>query len=396
MECKSIKSAAIKGKRVLLRVDFNVPMSAGEVTDDTRIRAALPTIKHLRGQGARLILVSHLGRPKGTVKDELRLDPVARQLEKLLGAPVAKVDTAIGEEAQQAVSALKDGDVLLLENIRFYPGEEKNEPAFARELAQLADIFVNDAFGTAHRAHASTVGVADYLPAYAGLLMEREIQMLGQVLTAPRRPFVAIIGGAKVSDKIGVIRNLLAKVDTLLIGGGMANTFLAAKGFDLGESKVEEDKLDLARELLAEAEDLGVQLLLPADVVVADAFSADAGQQIVKAELGVPKGWMALDIGPLARQQFAEAISKAATVVWNGPMGVFEFDAFATGTAAIAEAIADSKAFSVVGGGDSAAALEKLGKADAIDHISTGGGASLEFLEGKTLPGIAILLKEEA
>ncbi|NLY31439.1 MAG: phosphoglycerate kinase [Firmicutes bacterium] len=396
MECKSIKSAAIKGKRVLLRVDFNVPMSAGEVTDDTRIRAALPTIKHLRGQGARLILVSHLGRPKGTVKDELRLDPVARQLEKLLGAPVAKVDTAIGEEAQQAVSALKDGDVLLLENIRFYPGEEKNEPAFARELAQLADIFVNDAFGTAHRALASTVGVADYLPAYAGLLMEREIQMLGQVLTAPRRPFVAIIGGAKVSDKIGVIRNLLAKVDTLLIGGGMANTFLAAKGFDLGESKVEEDKLDLARELLAEAEDLGVQLLLPADVVVADAFSADAGQQIVKAELGVPKGWMALDIGPLARQQFAEAISKAATVVWNGPMGVFEFDAFATGTAAIAEAIADSKAFSVVGGGDSAAALEKLGKADAIDHISTGGGASLEFLEGKTLPGIAILLKEEA
>lgn len=396
MECKSIKSAAIKGKRVLLRVDFNVPMSAGEVTDDTRIRAALPTIKHLRGQGARLILVSHLGRPKGTVKDELRLDPVARQLEKLLGAPVAKVDTAIGEEAQQAVSALKDGDVLLLENIRFYPGEEKNEPAFARELAQLADIFVNDAFGTAHRAHASTAGVADYLPAYAGLLMEREIQMLGQVLTAPRRPFVAIIGGAKVSDKIGVIRNLLAKVDTLLIGGGMANTFLAAKGFDMGESKVEEDKLDLARELLAEAEDLGVQLLLPADVVVADAFSADAGQQIVKAELGVPKGWMALDIGPLARQQFAEAISKAATVVWNGPMGVFEFDAFATGTAAIAEAIADSKAFSVVGGGDSAAALEKLGKADAIDHISTGGGASLEFLEGKTLPGIAILLKEEA
>ena len=285
MECKSIKSAAIKGKRVLLRVDFNVPMSAGEVTDDTRIRAALPTIKHLRGQGARLILVSHLGRPKGTVKDELRLDPVARQLEKLLGAPVAKVDTAIGEEAQQAVSALKDGDVLLLENIRFYPGEEKNEPAFARELAQLADIFVNDAFGTAHRAHAINVGVADYLPAYAGLLMEREIQMLGQVLTAPRRPFVAIIGGAKVSDKIGVIRNLLAKVDTLLIGGGMANTFLAAKGFDLGESKVEEDKLDLARELLAEAEDLGVQLLLPADVVVADAFSADAGQQIVKAEL---------------------------------------------------------------------------------------------------------------
>lgn len=396
MECKSIKSAGFKGKRVLLRVDFNVPMKDGEVTDDTRVRAALPTIEYLRGQGARLVLVSHLGRPKGAVKDELRLDPVARQLEKLLGAPVAKVDTAIGQEAQDAVSALKDGDVLLLENIRFYPGEEKNEPAFAQELAQLADVFVNDAFGTAHRAHASTVGVADFLPAYAGLLMEREIKMLGQVLTAPRRPFVAIIGGAKVSDKIGVIRNLLAKVDTLLIGGGMANTFLAAKGFDLGESKVEEDKLDLARELLTEAQEQGVQLLLPADVVVADSFTPDAGQQIVKAELGVPKGWMALDIGPLARQHFAEVISKAATIVWNGPMGVFEFDAFATGTAAIAEAIADSKAFSVVGGGDSAAALEKLGKANAIDHISTGGGASLEFLEGKTLPGIAILLKEEA
>lgn len=396
MECKSIKSADFKGKKVLLRVDFNVPMRDGKVTDNTRIKAALPTIKYLRGQGARLILVSHLGRPKGAVKEELRLDPVARQLEKLLGTPVAKVDSSIGREAQEAVLALKDGDVLLLENIRFYPGEEKNESAFAQELAQLADVFVNDAFGTAHRAHASTVGVADYLPAYAGLLMEREIKMLGKVLTAPRHPFVAIIGGAKVSDKIGVIRNLLTKVDTLLIGGGMANTFLAAKGLDLGESKVEGDKLDLARELLTEAQEQGVQLLLPTDVVVADAFTPDAGQQIVKADLGVSKGWMALDIGPLARQQFAEAISNAATVVWNGPMGVFEFDAFALGTAAVAEALADSKAFSVVGGGDSAAAVEKLGKADAIDHISTGGGASLEFLEGKTLPGIAILLKEKA
>lgn len=396
MECKSIKSAEFKGKQVLLRVDFNVPMSAGEITDDTRIRAALPTIDFLRRQGARLVLVSHLGRPKGAVKEELRLDPVARQLEKLLGVPVAKIDSAIGKEAQAAAEALKDGDVLLLENIRFYPGEEKNDPEFAAELAKVADVFVNDAFGTAHRAHASTVGVAAYLPAYGGLLMEREIKMLGKVLTAARRPFVAIIGGAKVSDKIGVIRNLLAKVDTLLIGGGMANTFLAAKGYDLGESKVEEDKLDLARELMAEAEERGVKLLLPADVVAADAFAADAGQQIIKAELGLPKGWMALDIGPLARQQFAEAIGAAATVVWNGPMGVFEFDAFALGTDAIAAALAASKAFSVVGGGDSAAALEKLGKADAIDHISTGGGASLEFLEGKSLPGIAILLKEEA
>jgi len=396
MECKSIKSAEFRGKRVLLRVDFNVPMSAGEITDDTRIRAALPTIDFLRRQGARLVLVSHLGRPKGTVKEELRLDPVARRLEKLLAVPVAKVDSSIGKEAQAAVAALNDGDVLLLENIRFYPGEEKNDPEFAEKLAKLADVFVNDAFGTAHRAHASTVGVADYLPAYGGLLMEREIKMLGKVLSVARRPFVAIIGGAKVSDKIGVIRNLLAKVDTLLIGGGMANTFLAAKGCDLGESKVEEDKLELARELMAEAKERGVKLLLPADVVAADAFAADAGQQIVKPELGVPKGWMALDIGPLARQQFSEVIGSAATVVWNGPMGVFEFDAFALGTAAIAEALAASKAFSVVGGGDSAAALEKLGKADAIDHISTGGGASLEFLEGKSLPGIAILLKEEA
>ncbi|MDD4658838.1 MAG: phosphoglycerate kinase, partial [Eubacteriales bacterium] len=390
------KSADFRGKRVLLRVDFNVPMSLGEITDDTRIRAALPTIDFLRRQGARLVLASHLGRPKGAVKEELRLDPVARRLEKLLGVTVAKVDSSIGQEAQAAAAALKDGDVLLLENIRFYPGEEKNDPEFAQELAKLADVFVNDAFSTAYRAHASTVGVAAYLPAYGGLLMEREIKMLGKVLTAARRPFVAIIGGAKVSDKIGVIRNLLAKVDTLLIGGGMANTFLAAKGCDLGESKVEEDKLELARELMAEAEERGVKLLLPADVVAADAFAADAGQQIVKAELGVPKGWMALDIGPLARQQFAEAIGTAATVVWNGPMGVFEFDAFALGTDAIAEALAASKAFSVVGGGDSAAALEKLGKADAIDHISTGGGASLEFLEGKSLPGIAILLKEEA
>lgn len=393
MGCKSIKTADFKGKRVLLRVDFNVPMKDGMVTDDTRIRAALPTINALRCQGARVVLVSHLGRPKGAVKEELRLDAVAKRLEKLAGVPVAKVHVAIGPEAQRAVEKLENGDLLLLENIRFYPGEEKNDPEFAQELASLAEVFVNDAFGTAHRAHASTVGVATYLPAYAGLLMEREISMLSKVLAAPVRPFIAIIGGAKVSDKIGVIRNLMAKVDTLLIGGGMANTFLAAKGYDMGGSKVEEDKLDLARELLSEAEKLGVQLILPLDVVVADNFAPDANQAVVKPESGVPKGWLALDIGPLAQAQFAEIIKKAGTVVWNGPMGVFEFAPFSLGTEAVAKALAAGKAFSVVGGGDSAAALEKLGMAAAVDHISTGGGASLEFLEGITLPGIEVLLE---
>ncbi|NLO87492.1 MAG: phosphoglycerate kinase [Firmicutes bacterium] len=394
MECKTIRDVDLRGKRVLVRVDFNVPMDGDRITDDTRIRAALPTINFLRERGARVILVSHLGRPKGAVKEELRLDPVAGRLGEYLGIPVHKTAESVGPEARQAVDALQVGEVLLLENIRFYPGEEKNDPDFAAQLAELADIFVNDAFGTAHRAHASTVGVADYLPAYAGLLMEKEIAMLGKFLTAPQRPFVAIIGGAKVSDKIGVLRNLLQKVDTLIIGGGMANTFLAAQGYNMGASKVEEDKFDLAREVLAQAGERGVSLLLPADVVAADAFAPDAARQIVTPQVGVPEGWMALDIGPLARQEFARAIAGAATVVWNGPMGVFEFDAFALGTEAVARALAESKAFSVVGGGDSAAALEKLGKTEAVDHISTGGGASLEFLEGKELPGITILLKE--
>lgn len=394
MECKTIRDIDLKGKKVLVRVDFNVPMADGEISDDTRIREALPTIRHLRDQGARIILVSHLGRPKGQVKEELRLDPVAVRLGELLGTEVLKVATSIGEEARQAANSLRDGQVLLLENIRFYPGEEKNDPEFAAELAQLAEIFVGDAFGAAHRAHASTVGVAEHLPAYAGLLMEKEVRMLSRVLAEPQRPFVAIIGGAKVSDKIGVIRNLLKKVDTLIIGGGMANTFLAAQGYAMGASKVEQDKIDLARELLAQAEEANVSLLLPADLVVADAFAPDAASQILQPQQGVPQGWMALDIGPLAREQFAQAIRQAATVVWNGPMGVFEFDAFARGTEAVATALAESNSFSVVGGGDSAAALVKLGKAQAVDHISTGGGASLEFLEGKELPGIKILLKE--
>jgi len=387
----TIKDADVKGKRVLVRVDFNVPMQEGKISNDTRIKAALPTIQELAQRGARLVLVSHLGRPKGSVKDELRLDAVAQRLGQLLETQVKKIGESVGPKAQAAADDLEDGQILLLENIRFYPGEEKNDPQFAAQLAQLADIFVSDAFGTAHRAHASTVGVAQHLPAYAGLLMEREIEMLGKVLSQPQSPFVAIIGGAKVSDKIGVISNLLDKVDTLIIGGGMANTFLAAQGHAMAASKVEEDKLDLARDLLNRAQEKKVNLLLPADVVVANTFSAEASQQIIKPELGLPEGWMALDIGPLARDQFAAVIHQAATVVWNGPMGVFEFDAFALGTEAVATALADSKSFSVVGGGDSAAALEKLGKTQAVDHISTGGGASLEFLEGKELPGISIL-----
>lgn len=394
MQCKSIKDLELRGKKVLVRVDFNVPMEAGVISDDTRIQAALPTIRRLRGQGARVILVSHLGRPKGQVVEELRLDRVAQHLGKLLHTDVLKIATSVGDEARQAAQALEDGQVLLLENIRFYVGEEKNDPEFAAELAELADVFVNDAFGAAHRAHASTVGVAQHLPAYAGLLMEKEVSMLNRALTQPKRPFVAIIGGAKVSDKIGVIRNLLDKVDTLIVGGGMANTFLAAQGFAMGASLVERDKLDLARELLAQAEEGKVSLLLPADLVIADAFAADASCQIVQPVQGVLPDWMALDIGPLAREQFDQIIRAAATVVWNGPMGVFEFDAFARGTDAVATALAESNSFSVVGGGDSVAALEKLGKAEAVDHISTGGGASLEFLEGKELPGIKILLKE--
>lgn len=395
MKCKAIANLDVRGKRVLVRVDFNVPMSEGQVSDDTRIRAALSTISYLADRGARVILTSHLGRPDGQVKEKLRLNPVAQRLSDLLGREVVKADTAVGPEARAAVEALRDGDILLLENIRFYPGEEANDPEFSKELASLAEIYVNDAFGTAHRAHASTAGVADYLPAYAGMLMEKEISMMGKVLTSPEMPFVAIIGGAKVSDKIAVIRNLLAKVNTLIIGGGMANTFLAAQGMEMGDSKVETDKLELARELMELAKEKGVELLLPEDLVVADRFAADAAHQIIPVTASVPGGWMALDIGPLSRERFSAAIAKAATVVWNGPMGVFEFDAFAGGTDAVAAALADSPAFSVVGGGDSAAALEKLGRAEAVSHISTGGGASLEFLEGKTLPGISILLEEQ-
>ncbi|MGB9662069.1 MAG: phosphoglycerate kinase [Moorellaceae bacterium] len=386
----TLKDLDCAQKRVLVRVDFNVPLENGRVADDTRIRAALPTIKYLIDRRAKVILVSHLGRPKGKVNESLRLDPVARRLEELLGQPVKKVNDCVGPEVEEAVAQLQPGEVLLLENIRFYPEEEKNDPEFAKKLAALADVYVNDAFGAAHRAHASTEGVAHYLPSAAGLLMQKEIEVMGRALAHPDRPFVAIIGGAKVSDKIGVIRNLLSKVDTLIIGGGMANTFLKARGYNMGKSLVEEDKVSLAAELMAEAEKKGIYLLLPRDLVVAQELSPEAPHRVVAVD-AVPEGWMAVDIGPETRRDFAEALATARTVVWNGPMGVFEMEPFAAGTEAVARAVAGVKGTTIVGGGDSVAAVEKMGLADKITHISTGGGASLEFLEGRQLPGVVAL-----
>ncbi len=390
MQKETIRDLNVQGKRVFVRVDFNVPLDEGRITDDHRIRAALPTIRALREQGARVILASHLGRPKGRVDDALRLDPVAVHLGKLLGSPVQKVRDCIGPEVEKAVAAMRDGDVLLLENLRFHPGEEANDKGFAKALASLADIYVNDAFGTAHRAHASTVGIAKYLPAVAGLLMEKELTYLSQALEYPARPFVAILGGKKVSDKIGVIQNLLTKANALLIGGGMSYTFLRATGYEVGSSLCEDDRLALAQSLLNEASIRQVNFRLPDDVVVADRFAEDARHRVVPAE-DIPPGWMGLDIGPQAARAFAQVIGEARTVLWNGPMGVFEFPAFAAGTAAIARAMADSRAVTIVGGGDTAAAVEQMGLADRITHVSTGGGATLEFMEGKELPGVAVL-----
>jgi phosphoglycerate kinase len=384
---KTVRDVPVKGKRVLVRVDFNVPLEEGQVADDTRIRAALPTIRYLLEEGAAVILMSHLGRPKGQVREELRMDPVGRRLSDLLGRDVTKLDDCIGPEVESAAAGLEPGQVLLLENLRFHPEEEANDADFAGKLASLADLYVNDAFGTAHRAHSSTAGVAEYLPAVAGFLMERELEMLGQALTDPARPFVAILGGAKVSGKIGVIRSLLSKVDLLLLGGGMANTFLKALGYEVGESLVEDDSLNVASEILRDA---GDRLLLPVDVVVADAFSEDANTQTVGVE-EVPPGWRILDVGPRTVALFEERLSSAATVVWNGPMGVFEFPRFAAGTIALASSLARIEAVTIVGGGDSAAALQQAGLADKMTHVSTGGGACLEFLEGKTLPGVAAL-----
>jgi phosphoglycerate kinase len=389
MNKKTIRDIEVKGKRVLVRVDFNVPLSEGTVTDDTRIRAALPSIQYLLDRQATLILCSHLGRPKGKAVDDLRMDPVARRLSELLDRPVIKLDECVGPEVEAAVLAAKPGDVILLENTRFHPEETQNDPAFAAKLAALAALYVNDAFGTAHRAHASTEGVAQYLPAVAGFLMEKELEFLGSALASPERPFVAILGGAKISDKIGVIENLLGQVDALLIGGGMANTFLKADGYDVAESLVEDGSLDTARGLLARA---GTKLVLPVDVTVADRFDADAFSQVVTAS-GVPPRWRILDIGPRTLELFQERLAGARTVVWNGPMGVFEFPKFAMGTEAVARMLAAlPDATTIIGGGDSAAAVERSGLADEMSHISTGGGASLEFLEGKTLPGVAALL----
>jgi phosphoglycerate kinase len=387
MDKKTVRDVDVRDKRVLVRVDFNVPLAEGKVTDDTRIRAALPTIRYLINHGARVILMSHLGRPKGQVKEELLMAPVAARLSELLSQPVLTADDCIGPQVQALVKELESGRVLLLENTRFHPEERENDPEFARALASLAEVFVNDAFGAVHRAHASTEGVTHYLPAVAGFLLEKEIGFLGKALESPERPFVAILGGAKISDKIGVIENLLDKVDVLLIGGGMANTFFKAQGYDVGESLVEDGSLDTAREMLAKS---GGKLVLPVDVVVADAFAADAQSKIVGVD-AVPAGWRILDVGPETVALFQDKLAGAKTVVWNGPMGVFEFPKFATGTVEIAKSLAKLDAMTIIGGGDSVAAVYQAGLADKMTHISTGGGASLEFLEGKTLPGVAAL-----
>ena len=391
----NLSANEVSGKRALVRVDFNVPLDdAGNITDDTRIRAALPTIQDLTQKGAKVILASHFGRPKGVVNEKMRLTPVAKRLSELLGKDVTKCDDCIGDEVATKVEQLQNGQVLLLENVRFHAEEEKNAPEFAQQLAANADFYVNDAFGTAHRAHASTEGVTHYLsPSVAGYLIEKELQYLQSAIENPQRPLAAIIGGSKVSSKIGVIETLLEKCDKLIIGGGMIFTFYKARGLSVGKSLVEEDKLELAKSLEAKAKEKGVQLLLPTDVVVADNFAPDANSQTVSID-SIPDGWMGLDIGPDSVKAFQEALADCKSVIWNGPMGVFEFDKFAVGTEAIARTLADigkNGATTIIGGGDSVAAVEKVGLADQMSHISTGGGASLELLEGKTLPGIAAL-----
>ena len=391
---KSIEDINVCGKRVLCRCDFNVPTKNGKITSDKRIVAAMPTIKYLVDHNAKVILCSHMGKPKGEVKPELSLQVVADRISELLGKPVVMAKDVVGEDAKTKAAALKDGDVMLLENTRFEKGETKNDPELSKALASMADLFVNDAFGTAHRAHSSTAGVADYLPAVCGYLVQKEVSIMGKALADPERPFVAILGGAKVSDKLNVINNLLEKVDTLIIGGGMAFTFLAAKGYDIGSSLVDSEKIDYCKEMMAKAESKGVKLLLPVDAVVADSFpnpiDAEIAVETVAAD-AIPADKMGLDIGEKSQALFADAVKSAKTVVWNGPMGVFENPTLAKGTIAVAQALADSSAVTIVGGGDSAAACEQLGFADKITHISTGGGASLEFLEGLELPGIACL-----
>jgi len=390
---KTVKDVDVRGKKVLLRCDFNVPQDkeTGEITSDKRIVAALPTIRYLLENGAAVIACSHLGKPKGEWKEKLTLAPVAKRLGELLGREVVFAKDVIGEDAKAKAAALKGGEIMLLENLRFHIEEEKNDPAFAKQLASLAELYVSDAFGTVHRAHASTAGVAAYLPAVSGLLVAKELEVMGKALDDPKRPFVAVLGGAKVSDKINVINNLLEKADTVIIGGGMAYTFSKAQGGEIGTSLLEADKLDYALEMLRKAKERGVKLLLPVDTVCAKEFKADA--EPVTCDAGkIPADMMGLDIGPKTVALFCDAVKGAGTIVWNGPMGVFEFPAFAVGTKAMAKALAESGAVTIIGGGDSAAAVEQLGFADRITHISTGGGASLEFLEGKELPGVACLL----
>ena len=384
---KSITDIDVRGKRVLVRVDYNVPIKEGKVDDDTRIRAAMPTLEYLLQHGASVILCSHLGRPKGGPDPKYSLQPVARHLSTLMGKPVAFAEDCIGPVAERAAQALQTGEVLLLENTRFHPEEEKNDMEMARQMAGLADIFVNDAFGSAHRAHASTEGVAQFIPAVAGFLLEKEIRYLGQAIENPKRPFIAILGGAKISDKIGVIRNLLQKTEQILIGGGMANTFFKAQGYPVGDSLVEDEALDIARELIQKSSS---HLRLPVDVVVGDRFDAEAERKVMP--MGpIPDGWRVLDIGPQSVATFQKVLSAAGTIVWNGPMGVFEFPRFAEGTFGVARAVAASDAISIIGGGESVSAIQKSGLADKITHISTGGGASLEMLEGLVLPGLAAL-----
>lgn len=393
MDKKTVKDVDVKGKKVLVRCDFNVPQDeTGKITDDNRIIGALPTIEYLLENGAKVVLCSHLGRPKNGFEPKFSLKPVCDRLNELLGNKVTLASDVIGEDAKAKVAALKEGNAVLLENVRYHKEEEKNDPEFAKALAQFADVYVNDAFGTAHRAHASTAGVADYCKVnVAGFLIEKEIEIMGGALSDPKRPFIAILGGAKVSDKIGVITNLLDKVDSLLIGGAMAYTFSAASGGKTGCSRVEKDKIELAKELMEKAKQKKVSMYLPVDNVITQEFKADAASKVCKAG-EIPDEWEGLDIGPETAKLFADVIAKAKTVIWNGPMGVFEFEKFAVGTKAVAQALADNKdAITIIGGGDSAAAIEQLGYADKVTHISTGGGASLEYLEGKVLPGIACL-----
>jgi len=393
MNKKTLEDIIVSGKKVLVRVDFNVPMKEGVITDETRIMAALPTIKYLVGQNAKVILCSHLGRPKGEFKPEFSLAPVAKRLGEILGCEVKMAKDVIGEDAQRLCAEIKEGEIVVLENVRFHKEEtskdKEENAAFSAKLAALAELYVNDAFGTAHRAHASTTGVAAYLPAVAGYLIGKELDFMGTALSDPARPFVAILGGAKVSDKIGVINNLLEKVDTLIIGGAMAYTFVKAQGLEIGASRLDEENIGYAAEMIEKAAAKGVKLLLPVDHVIADAFDNDANSQVVEGN--IPEGWMGLDIGPKTQELYAAAVKEAKTVVWNGPMGVFEMPNFAKGTIAVAQAMADSDAITIIGGGDSAAAAKQLGFADKISHISTGGGESLEFLEGKVLPGVAAL-----